>query len=180
MAKRSIQLNPFRPAPGQRHGIHQGCWLLATQQHQGHNTQAVEIHPDLIGLVPGLGWGVAGCGSCQRLASNGGLEAEINQHRQSIAIAADQIGGGQIAMHQVLAMQGSQGRQQLAQQQQHLTRTKNQLPLLAGLLQVLVGAPTDPLAHLPATTLGRQLLAQAGNLWMQHRLEPLQALLQRS
>ena len=81
-------------------------------------------------------------------------------------------------MHQVLPMQSSQGRQQLPQQQQHLPRAKDKLPLLAGLQQVLVGAPIDPFAHLPATAIGRQLLPQAGNLGMQHRLEPLQALLQ--
>ena len=83
-------------------------------------------------------------------------------------------------MNQVLPVQSSQGRQQLPQEQQHLTRAKDKLPLLARLQQVLISAPIDPLAHLPATTLSRQLFPQAGNLWMQHGLEPLQALLQCS
>ena len=60
-----------------------------------------------------------------------------------------------LTVHQVLTMESCQGREQLPQQQQHLTSSKDKLMFLACLQQVLVGAPVDPFAHLPATTIGR-------------------------
>ena len=99
-------------------------------------------------------------------------QAEIQQHRQAIAVTAHQVGRGQIAMQQVLAMEGCDHGQQLAQQQQHLPGAEHQLAFLAGGEQVLVGGAPQPLAHQPEVVGVAEGRAEAGQLGVEQPLQP--------
>ena len=169
-----LQGNGHPPLQGDR--IEQGGRLLTTDQHQGEHPQGMEIHPGGGRFAADqLRRGIAGRGAWGR-GSWGGSgatgQAEIEQHRQSIAVAAQEVGGTDVAMEQVLAMEGHQHRQQLPQQQQHLAGTEHQLALAAGLQQLVIGAASLPIAHqpLPAALLDHG--AETGHLGMEH---PLQA-----
>ena len=114
----------------------------------------------------------------QRGALGGSLQAEVNQNRQAVTVAAQQIGGIEISVGELLAMEGGQGGQQLAQQQQHLPRPKYQLPLAPALQQGPVAAATHPFAHLPKAAIGGQQRPEPRHLGMQHPLQPFQPLAQ--
>ena len=74
-------------------------------------------------------------------------------------------------MHQLLAVQHGQHRQQLAQQQQHLAGTEDQLALGTGLQQQLVGTAGLPFAHQPQTLLGLNGRPEPGHLGMEQPLQ---------
>jgi hypothetical protein len=78
---------------------------------------------------------------------------------------------GLIAVHELLAVQHRQHRQQLTQQQQHLTGAKHQLTLGAGLEQLPVGAASLPFPHQPEPLGGGDRGPQPGHLGMEHALE---------
>ena len=179
-----------RPAPGQGHRIEQGSGFFAGEQHQGHHAQAIQVHP---GLGRGTGHqlrravarGHAGRSSpsarptgrptrsSNDTAANNTAahQAEIEQHRQAIPLAPQQVGGGEVAMDQVLAVQHRQHRQQLAQQQHHLAGPKDQLPLGAGREQLGVGAALLPFARQPQVSARLDQGPEAGHLGMEHPLE---------
>ena len=157
-----------RPTPIQAHRIEQLGRCIATEQHQGKGAKGMQVHPAL--------WG-GGAGQLRRAITGGhaGLathQAVIEQHRQAIALPAQHVGGAEITVDQLLAMQHRHHRQQLAQQQQHFSCPKHQLAFRAGLKQLLVGAARLPLPHQPQLITGRDRSAQAGHLGMEH---PLQA-----
>jgi hypothetical protein len=93
-------------------------------------------------------------------------QAEVEQHRQSIAVAPQEVGGTDVAVEQVLAMQGHQHRQQLPQQQQHLAGAEHQLALAASLQQLVIGAAGLPIAHqpLPAAVLDHGKTVASGSM----------------
>ena len=132
----------------------------------------MQVHPGLRGGGLGvcdpnpLGWGVARGGDGRACH-----QAEIEQHRQPVAVAAQQVGGAEVAVHQRLAMQHGQHRQQLAQQQQHLAGTEDQLALGTGLQQQLVGTAGLPFAHQPQTLLGLNGRPEPGHLGMEQPLQ---------
>ena len=157
-----------RPTPIQAHRIEQLGRGIATQQHQGKGAEGIEVHPAL---------GRGGTGQFRRAIAGGhaGLaahQAVIEQHRQAIALPAQHVGGAEITVHQLLAVQRRHHGQQLAQQQQHFSCPKHQLAFRTGLKQLLVGAARLPLTHQPQLIAGRDRPAQAGHLGMEH---PLQA-----
>jgi hypothetical protein len=74
----------------------------------------MEVHPGLGGVTPEQFWrGVAG--GCPHHATFRPFEeAEIQEHRQAVTVPTQHIGGGQIAMQQVLAVERHEHRQKLA------------------------------------------------------------------
>ena len=168
-----LQRHGQAPLKGDR--IEKGGGLLTTEQHQGQHPQGMEIHPGGCRFAPRqlrrriAGGGTWGSGAL--VGSGAAGQAEVEQHRQSIAVAPQEVGGTDVAVEQVLAMQGHQHRQQLPQQQQHLAGAKHQLALAAGLQQLLKGAAGLPIAHqpLPAAVLNHS--AETGHLGMKHPLQ---------
>ena len=156
------------PSPGKGDRIQQLGRGIAAEQHQRHHPEGVQIHPGLWRSPPGqLGRGIARRGA--GLATH---QPEIEQHRQTVTVAAQQIGRAKIPMHQLLAMERSHHRQHLPQQQQHFPRPKHQLALSAGLEQLLVGAAHLPLPHQPQLIALGERSPQPRHLGMEH---PLQA-----
>ena len=156
------------PAPRQRAGLQQAGRRIAAEQHQGRDAQGMEVHPGLGPLTAGaLRRGVAGG---HGIATH--HQAEVQQHRQAITVPAEQVGGAEIAMHQLLAVQGGQHRQQLAQQQEHLAGAEHHLALGPGLEQLLQGAAGLPLAHQPEAAVLAQGPSEPGHLGVQHPLQP--------
>ena len=123
-----------------------------------------------------LGRCVAGRGAWRMVGVMGSTgtagQAEVEEHRQTIAVAPQQIGGTDVAMEHVLAMQGHQHRQQLPQQQQHLAGAEHQLALPSGLQQLFIGAAGLPITHQPLPAAIVDHGAETGHLGMEH---PLQA-----
>ncbi len=74
-------------------------------------------------------------------------------------------------MHQVLTMEHGQHRQQLTQQQQHLSGAKHHLTLGPGHHQLLIGAAGLPLPHQPEGSVLTEGGTEAWHLGMQHPLE---------
>ncbi len=172
-----LVLQGCRPAPLHRRRIKQALRPIPAQQHQGHHPQGVQIHPGLGRFAPGqLRRGIARGGPQQPLpgGATGGAphQAEIEGHRQAVAVAAQQVGGTEVPVQQVLAVQGGEHRQQLAQQQQHLPRPEHQLALRPQLQQLLVGAARLPLPHQPELILGLDHGTDAGHLGVEHPLQP--------
>lgn len=99
-------------------------------------------------------------------------QTEVQQHRQAIALAAQQVGGGEVAVQQILAVQRGQNRQQLAQQQQHLAGAEHELALAPCLQQLGVGAAVLPFARQPELRFGLDQPTEARHLGMQHPLQP--------
>ena len=168
-----LGLQGRRPAPLQADGIEQGFGTIAAEQHHGDHPEGVKIHPGLGGPARQLlGRGIAGggpAGICR--LSQTPQQTEIQQHRLAITIAAQQIGGGEIPMDQLLAMQHYQYGQELTQQQQHLASTEDQLTVAAGSQQLAVGAAPLPFAHQPKGALGLNRRPKAGYLGMEHPLQ---------
>ena len=75
-------------------------------------------------------------------------------------------------MDEVLAVQHSQHRQQLAQQQHDLPSAEDQLALAAGRLQVGVGTALLPFPRQPQLASRLDQGSKAGHLGMEHPLEP--------
>jgi hypothetical protein len=132
----------------------------------------MEIHPGLGGDTPEkLGRGVARRRPHQPPFRTP-KKAEIQEHRLAIPIPAQQIGGCQIPVEQVLAVERHQHGEQLAKEKQHLPRSKHQLALLTGGQQLLIGASGLPLAHEPEIFALADRRTHPGHLGMQHPLEP--------
>ena len=178
-----LRLQSHRPAPGEVDRVQQIGRRFASQQHQRHHPQGMEIHPGLGRLSPQqLGGGIARrspvaadlAGASGRQPPRGQTphQAEIEQHRQAVTVAPQQVVGAEIAVQQILAVQGRQHRQQLAQQQQHLAGAEDHLAFAPGLQQLAVGAAALPFAHQPELPLVLNHGPEAGHLGMKHALQP--------
>jgi hypothetical protein len=160
------------PTPLQGLRIEQAFRRIPTEQHKGHHPQGVEVHPGLGGCTPQkFGRGIAR-GRSHHTTLRTLQEAEIQEHRQAVAVAAQHIGGGEIAMEQILAVQRHKHGQQLAKEQEHFTGAKHQLPLLMGCQQLLVGATRLPLPRKPEGVPFVDRRPHPGHLGMQDPLEP--------
>ena len=121
LAQGRFGLQRHRPAPVERDWIEQGGGLFAAEQHQGEHPHGVQVHPGLNGIAPGQfrGCVAGGCAWQVRAQSqfappgqggNVAQQPEIEQNRQSIAVPPQQVGRTDVAVEQVLAMQGHQHR----------------------------------------------------------------------
>jgi hypothetical protein len=160
------------PAPFQGLGIEQPFRAIAAEKHQGRHAQGMEIHPGLGVDALVKPWrGIARSGPDQA-TFRPPKKAEIEEHRLAIPIPTQEIGGCQIPVEQVLAVERHQHRKELAQEKQHFPRTEHQLALLAGRQQLLVGAARLPLPHKPEILALADRRTHPGHLGMQHPLEP--------
>ena len=132
----------------------------------------MEVHPGLGRFATTeLGRGIAGRGSQRPGAITAAHQAEVEQHRQPVAVPPQQVRRTQVAMEQVLAVEGRQHRQQLTQQQQHLAGSEHQLALPAGVEQLGVGAAGLPVAHQPQAIPFADGRTDPRHLGMEHPLE---------
>ena len=136
----------------------------------------MQIHPGLRRLLPRqlrrriAGSGTQGrIGRCRRRTPH---QPEIEQHRQTVPVPAQQVVGREIPMQELLAVQGGQHRQQLAEQQQHFTGAEHQLALSPGLQQLAQGASGLPLPHQPELVVLFDHGPEAGHLGMENPLQP--------
>ena len=135
----------------------------------------MQVHPRLGRLTPHqLRRRVAGCGTQGSLARPGAAahHAEVEQNGETVTVAAQQIRRAEVAVEQILAVQGREHGQQLAQQQQDLAGPEHQLALGPGRQELGIGAAHLPLPHQPEVIPRRDRRAEARHLGMEH---PLQA-----
>ena len=129
----------------------------------------MQIHPCRRSVLASLSARcIGGRSGRQGLLTAALQQAEIQQHWKAVLITAQQVAGIDVAMHELKTVQHGEGRQQLAQQQQHLSSSEHELTLQALLLDLAEAGALLPVTQQPETSLLLQERTEAGNLWMHH------------
>ena len=104
-----LQLELSGHAPPQAFGIQQLLRRPAGEQGERRHPEPMEIHPGRRRFAPALRtWGIGRRGTVQGLGSSALQQPEINQHWQSVLIAAQKVAGIDVAMHQFKTVQHRQ------------------------------------------------------------------------